>query len=338
VLGRRTGEPYGGRRSLKGALSHASPVIIIYAVLLAMICVLGVISPNFLSPALIGNLFGNALPLTFAALAQTVIVLIKGIDLSVGSVISLVMCVAASLMRDSGLSIAGVTILCLLIGMAAGALNGLFVVYARLQSIIVTLASSLIFGGIALYIMPQPGGYVPESLLTFVSNPVGVIPMSALMLAAILLLVWFPMRKSRLGQGWYAVGGNETGAYFSGVNVDRSKMSAFILSGFFNALAGLTLAAQTMTGDPAMGAPYTLNSIAATVLGGASLAGGIGGAAGTIGGAFVLTIFVDVLFFFRVSAYFQYVFSGAIVILALAIVTVAGSVRSRKAKSAAADR
>ena len=181
---RRAGEPGALWNNARESLSHAWSVIIIYVVLLAMICVLGVIGPNFLSPALIGNLFSTALPLVFAAIAQTVIVLIKGIDLSVGSIISLVMCVAASLMQDSALSIVSVFLLCLAIGVAAEVINGLFVVYARLQSIIVTLATSLIFGGVALYVMPQPGGYVPESLLTMLSGSVGPIPNSAIILIA----------------------------------------------------------------------------------------------------------------------------------------------------------
>ena len=334
---RGAGEPNALLKSAGESLSHAGPIIIIYLVLLAMIGVLGVISPNFLSPGLIGNLFSTALPLALAGIAQTVIVLIKGIDLSLGSIISLVMCVAASLMQDSALSIASVFLLCLAIGVAAEVINGLFVVYARLQSIIVTLATSLIFGGVALYVMPQPGGYVPESLLTILSGSVGPIPNSAIILIACLVCVWLPIRRSRLGVGWYAVGGNESGAYFSGVNVNLTKISAFVVAGVFAALAGFLLAAETLTGDPAMGAPYTLNSIAASVLGGASLAGGIGGAIGTVGGAFVLTIFVDVLFFFNVSAYFQYVFSGAIVIVALAIVSMSDWARSRRANRAFAS-
>jgi len=326
----------GGRRPL-GALAHSMPVLIIYAVLLVMLVVLAFVSPRFPSLALTNSLMLSALPLVFAALAQTLVVLVKGIDISVGPLISLVMVVAAALMHDSGWSIAGVVALCLLIGMAAGALNGALVVYARLQSIIVTLATSLIFGGLALFVMPQPGGSIPGSVAAFVTGNVGVIPNTVFILAGCLLFLWLPVRKSRFGQGWYAVGGNETGAFYSGVAVSRVKMSAFIFAGLFSALAGLVLAAQTMTGDPAMGAPYTLNSIASTVLGGTSLAGGIGGAIGAMGGAFVLTIVVDILFFFRVSSYYQYVFSGAIVIIALAIVTTTEFLKSRRAKAVPAD-
>jgi ribose/xylose/arabinose/galactoside ABC-type transport system permease subunit len=225
--------PGTARKPRLGAFAHAMPVIIIYAVLLIMLIVLGCVSPRFPSLALSNSLMISALPLVFAALAQTLVILVKGIDISVGPLIGLVMVVAASLMHDSGWSIAGVVVLCVLIGMVAGAINGALVVFA--------------------------------------------------------------------------------------------------------ALAGLTLAAQTMTGDPAIGAPYTLNSIASAVLGGTSLAGGIGGAIGSIGGAFVLTVVVDILFFFRVSSYYQYVFSGAIVIIALAIVTISEFMRSRRAKAVAAE-
>ena len=334
---RRAGEPGALWTNARESLSHAWSVIIIYVVLLAMISVLGFISPNFLSPALIGNLISTALPLVFAAIAQTAIVLIKGIDLSVGPIISLVMCVAASLMQDSAVSMVGVFVLCLAIGVAAETINGLLVVYARLQSIIVTLATSLIFGGIALYIMPEPGGYVPESLLTMLSGSVGPIPNSAIVLIASLVVIWLPVSKSRFGDRLVRRGRQRDGGLFLRRQRQPGQDQRLRRCGRIRRPRGFLLATETLTGDPAMGAPYTLNSIAASVLGGVSLSGGIGGAVGAVGGAFVLTIFVDVLFFFNVSAYYQYVFSGAIVIVALAIVTISEWVRSRRATRAFAS-
>ena len=314
------------------SLSHAWPVIIIYLVFLVLILLLGATSPFFSSSAAFNNLLGSALPLVFAAIAQTIVVLVKGIDLSVGPAMSTVMVVAASLSRDTVPSTAGVYILCLAIGLAIGAANGFFVVVTRLQSIIVTLATSSVLGGVALYIMPEPGGHIPSAVGAAVTGNIGVIPVPLIILVGSLLIFWLPFRRSWIGQSWYAVGGNETGAFYSGINVKLAKFSAFLLGGFFAALGGLTLASQTLTGDPMIGAPYTLNSIAAVVLGGTSLAGGRGGAVGTVGGALVLTVLVDVLFFFNVSAYYQYVFNGAIVILALVAVALSDFFRSRRVR------
>jgi len=314
--------------------THSWPTVIIYVVLVVMLFILSAISPTFPSVFSVTSLLSTAVPLAFAALAQTIVILVKGIDLSVGPAMSLVMVVAASLMKHSPASIVLTIVLCILIGLGIGMFNGVMVVAARLQPIIVTLASSSILAGLALYIMPQPGGYIPSGLNVLSAGDVGFLPVSAIILIASLLFLWFPLRRSHVGQSWYAVGGNEAGAYFSGVNVNRAKFTAFLAAGLFAALGGLMLAFQTLTGDPMIGAPFTLNSIAATVIGGTMLAGGRGGALGAVGGVLVLTVVVDILFFFHVSAYYQYVFSGAIVILALAIVALSELIRSRRLRVA----
>ncbi len=324
------GRPEAGRAARwRAAVAHARPEILIYAVFAVLFAVLAAVSPAFPSAGSITDLLSSALPLVFAALAQTVVVLVKGIDLSVGPAMSLSMVIAAALMRDSPWSAAGTIALSLAAGLAVGAFNGFFVVRTRLQPIIVTLATSSVLSGLALYVLPQPGGFIAPGLNALSTGLLGWVPVPGLFLLASLLLVWLPLRRSRLGQGWYAVGGNEAGAYYSGIDVGRVKFAAFLVGGFFAALGGLMLAFQTLTGDPMIGGPYTLNSIAATVLGGTNLAGGRGGALGAIGGVLVLTIIVDILFFVGVSAYYQYVFSGAIVILALAAGTLSDIVRRR---------
>ena len=324
-----------GHRLLEAlAAGHAWPTLIIYIVLVMMLIMLSIISPSFPSTFTVTSLLSTALPLAFAAMAQTVVILVRGIDLSIGPAMSLVMVIAASLMKNAPGSVAATIVLCLLIGLAIGALNGVMVVAARLQPIIVTLASSSILAGLALYIMPQPGGYIPPGLNFLSDGDFGMIPVSAVVLVAVMLLLWFPLRRSHIGQSWYAVGGNEAGAYYSGINVNRAKFSAFLVAGLFASLGGLFLAFQTLTGDPTIGDPFTLSSIAATVIGGTVLAGGRGGALGAVGGVLVLTTVVDILFFLQVSAYYQYVFSGAIVIVALATVSLSEYIRARRLRVA----
>jgi ribose transport system permease protein len=301
-------------------LAHRTPVIGIYIVLVLLLVVLALINPSFFGISSITDLIGVALPLVFVSMAQTMVVLVKGIDLSVGPSVSLTTVFCASLMSSDGHNMVVVIVGALLIGILVGIINGGLVVLGGLQPIIVTLAMSSILTGASLFIMPQPGGTVPGSLNWLVTGDIGFLPVPFILLVVVSFVIWWPLRHSQTGQGLYATGGNELGAYYSGVKVKRATLMAFVIGGLLAAIAGIVLTAQALSGDPLIGGPYTLNSIAAVVLGGTSLAGGKGGIVGTIAGALVLSIIVNILFFLGVSAYYQYVFNGLIVIVALAVV------------------
>src|SRR5690606_16932109 len=145
-----------------------------------------------------------------------------------------------------------------------------------------------IYSGLALYIRPDPGGFVPSFYASLLTSPRGYVPSAAFVLAALLLLIWLPLKRSRLGQAIYAVGSNEEAAYMSGINVATTKVAAYTIAGVLAAAAGLFLTAQTTSGDATIGHVYTLNSIAAVVLGGTLLTGGFGGMAGPVASAFVI--------------------------------------------------
>jgi ribose transport system permease protein len=235
-----------------------------------------------------------------------------------------------------------VVLLVLFVATTSGLINGLIVVYGRLQPIIVTLATASIYGGVALFLRPRPGGFVPDAygdLLTrriallipetilpkdatgivgFVRSVLDFIPCSAVLLIVVLLLVWIPFRRSKLGMWVYAVGSNEGAAYMSGVNIRRAKVFAYVLGGFFAGIAGLFLTAQTLSGDETTGAVFTLQSIAVVVLGGTSLFGGSGGVIGTILGAFALRLIPTILFFGRVNPLQQPLWEGTVILLAVA--------------------
>ena len=202
-------------------------------------------------------------------------------------------------------------VLCLLVGTLAGFINGCVVVYGRIQPIIATLATGAVYIGIALFLRPTPGGNVDEDLAWAMSNDlhemaadvpfrpgrrrrmaaaVAWIPVPLLLGLLVVLLVWLPFRASVTGRGVYAVGSAEGAAYMSGVAINRSKLAAFTLAGFFAAVGGLFLTMQTSSGnaDIQQAGGYTLNSIAAVVIGGTSLMGGSGGAIGSAIGALVI--------------------------------------------------
>jgi ribose transport system permease protein len=272
-----------------------------------------------LSTYSVTSIFNNAMPLVLVAVGQTIVVLTRGIDLSVGAVVSITNSLAAVTMHDSALSMAGWCIVVCLVGCLAGAFNGVFVAFGRLQPIVVTLATLSIGIGVALFVLAQPGGQIPPGFTSVLTGTIGgVVPRSAIALA-IVVIAWLTFRRTRLAVALYAVGNDERSARANGVPVKSTKIAAYLLCGLFAALAGLYLSAVTSTGDPNAGTDYTLTSIAAVVLGGVSLFGGKGSALGSMAGALVLTLMVNGLFLAGVNPWLQDFFQGLILILALAV-------------------
>lgn len=267
--------------------------------------------------------------LALAAMAQMIVVLTRGVDLSVGAIVGLANAIAATYMGDTPASAVLTIVAVLGIGAAAGALNGVVVALGRIQPIIVTLASLYVYGGLALLILPEPGGAVPDWFASGLTDSTGPIPNALIFLAAVILLVWLPVMGTRLGRAIYAVGDNEGAAYVSGLPVARAKIAAYAMSGLLAALAGLFLTAQTTSGDATIGQGYTLNSVAAVVFGGVPLMGGRGVVIGPVLAAFFLSIIVSVLFAAGVSPFYQSVVQGGLLILVLSI----GSFRALRARN-----
>ncbi|MFO1067471.1 MAG: ABC transporter permease [Geminicoccaceae bacterium] len=276
------------------------------------------------------------------AIAQTIPVLAGGLDLSVGSVMTLVNCVASVVVGGSGWQIVGGMILCLAVGALAGWINGLIVVYGRIQPIIATLATGAVYIGLALFIRPTPGGDVDGDLSWAMTNelleffatyglfddgeapwlaPVAWIPMAMIIMVLAIVLVWIPFRNSVTGRGVYAIGSSEGAAYMSGVRIARCKIAAFTMAGFFAGLGGLYLALQTSSGnaDVPQAAQYTLNSIAAVVIGGTSLMGGTGGAIGSLIGAMVIRAISFNFRIFEIAPLLQPLFEGIVLLAAVSI-------------------
>jgi ribose transport system permease protein len=250
---------------------------------------------------------------------------------------TLVGCVASLVLSGSPAEIGFGILVCLACGALAGFVNGLVVVYGRIQPIIATLATGAIYIGIALFLRPEPGGDVDEDLNWAMTNSVtdladtfgwgsgGVwdyfnwLPVPIVLLVLIVLFVWMPFRRSVTGRTVYAIGSAEGAAYMSGLDLDRAKIAAFTLAGFLAGIAGLFLAIQTASGNadiPQAGA-YTLNSIAAVVIGGTSLSGGRGTVLGTLIGALIISVLANGLRILSVAQEWQTVVTGSIIILAV---------------------
>lgn len=260
--------------------------------------------------------------LAFVAMAQTLVVITSGIDLSVGMIFILTNCLASWIVVGSpvetALGVAGV----LLVGLLCGALNGAIVIFGRLQPIVATIATGAIYFGIALLLRPTPGGSVNEDLADALTGRVfGVVPASLVVLVAVVLVVWVPFRRSVTGRTAYASGSSEAAAYMSGLAVGRAKFIAYTLSGLLAAIGGLFLTFFTYTGEAASasGNAYTLFSIAAVVLGGVSLFGGSGSAIGAIFGAFAFRTIGDLLFVFDFDPLWQPLFQGVVLLIAVSL-------------------
>jgi ribose transport system permease protein len=258
----------------------------------------------------------SVLPLALAAVAQAVVVISGGIDLSTGSMMALASVVSASLMMgQSGEFGVAVALGVLLLGLLLGAVNGGLVVLTRVPDIVVTLAMSFVWAGCALLVLRTPGGGAAQWLRDLVLGSIGNewIPKAAVVLIVIVAVIWSPIRRSRLGLSLYATGSNQLAAFRSGVSIGRTKLIAYALGGLFSALAGLSLTASTGIGTPVPG-PYTLLSVAAVVLGGVSLAGGRGGVVGPIVAVMVLSLIRTDMTFLGMNTNLATVAQGVILI------------------------
>ena len=265
-------------------------------------------------------------------MAQAIVVISGGIDLSVGAMMALVSVVSALLMKGQPEEFGIVVVVgVLFLGLALGAINGGLVVVTRVPDIVVTLAMSFVWAGFALLVLKAPGGGSVKWLKELVLGSLGNewVPKAAVVLIVIVALVWFPLRRSRLGLSIYAIGSNRLSAFRSGVAVGRTKIMAYALTGLFAALGGLSLTASTGIGTPVPG-PYTLMSVAAVVLGGVSLAGGRGGVFGPIVAVMILQLIRTDITFLNVNPNLAVVVQGVILI---GVVMIGSLIQIRRARA-----
>jgi ribose transport system permease protein len=283
--------------------------------LIAFLAITKLIQPNYGAPGIQG-LAISVLPIAFAAVAQAIVVISGGIDLSVGSMMALASVTSAVLMKDQGDAFGVVVVIGVLVmGLVVGAINGGLIVITKVPDIVVTLAMSFVWAGTALLILNTPGGGAAPWLMAIISGPLGSpwLPKALIVLAVIVAVIWLPLRRSTLGLSLYAIGSSRLAAFRSGIAVGRTKIVAYALTGFFSALGGLALTASGGVGAPVPGS-YTLQSVAAIVLGGVSLAGGRGGVLGPIIAVVVLALVRTDLTFIGVDPNWGTAIQGAILI------------------------
>ncbi|MBE7211297.1 MAG: ABC transporter permease, partial [Gluconacetobacter diazotrophicus] len=222
-------------------LRHQAIPLVSAGVFAAMFATFLALQPRGVSTAVLVTASNKGVLLALAAAAQTLPVLTGGIDLSVGAVVVLSNCLASTLLSGSPAHLALGCLLTLGSGLLAGGLNAAAVVLGRLQPIIATIASSTVFYGLALLLRPQPGGEVDDDLASLLTGAVGPVPVSLLVLIAVLVLFWLPFRRSVSGRTVYAVGSSEPAAFMSGLRTARAKALAYVLAGLLAAASGLLL-------------------------------------------------------------------------------------------------
>lgn len=305
-------------------------VIGLYALLAGLLAFTFAIKPGY-GPTDIESLAITVLPMVFAAAAQTVAVISGGIDLSVGSIMALCSVTAAALMPQAGeLGAVGVVALVLLVGMLAGAINGFLIVVTRVPDIVVTLAMSFVWAGAALLVLDSPGGGAAPWFVSLADGTFLIewLPRALVLMLVFIAVVWIPIRRSRFGLALYAIGSDRTAALRSGVNVNRTRILAYAVTGLFCAAGGLALTMTTGIGLPVPG-PYTLGGVAAIVLGGVSLVGGRGGMLGPLAAAFILALIRIDLVFLGVTSDYSQVIQGVILVV---VVMFGGLVEMRRTR------
>lgn len=303
-------------------LSEQQGTLTAIGIFVVMFVIYATNHPAGFSVNMVQTAANKAVLLAFVAMAQALVVITAGIDLSVGMMLTLTNCLASWIVVGSAAETALGVVGVLATGLACGAINGAVVIFGRLQPIVTTIATGAMFYGAALFLRPNPGGSVNEPLADALTGRLfGFLPASLVVLTLVVLIIWVPYSRSVLGRAAYATGSAETAAYMSGVPIQRAKFAAYTLAGLLSSIGGLFLTFFSYTGEAAYasGNAYTLFSIAAVVLGGVSLMGGRGSAVGAIFGALAFRTIGDLLFVFDFDPLWQPLFQGVVLMLAVSI-------------------
>lgn len=291
----------------------------IFIILIAMIILMTILTPAFLTSSNLLNIVRQVSFIGIVAMGVTMVIITTGIDLSSGSVIALVSVITASFAQGDHPLIVALAI-GLAVGALAGFINGAISAKGAIPPFIATLGMMIAARGLALlYSDGRPIGGLSESFLFIGQGEIGGIPVPILIFLIMGVISHLMLSKTKFGKYTYAIGGNEHAARICGINVDKYKILIYTYAGFLAALAGIMLTSRISAGQPSMGVMYELDAIAAAVIGGTSLSGGIGTIPGTIVGALIIGVLNNGLDLLNVSSYWQQILKGVIIVSAVLI-------------------
>ncbi|MFF3358946.1 substrate-binding domain-containing protein [Streptomyces sp. NPDC002917] len=311
--------------------------------LVVLVVAMSLLSSDFLTTQNLLNVGVQASVTAILAFGVTFVIVSAGIDLSVGSVAALSATVLAWMATSEGVPVWIAVLLAVATGIACGLVNGVLVSYGKLPSFIATLAMLSIGRGLSLVISQGSPIPFPDSVSVLGDTLGGWLPVPVLVMVAMGLVTAVILGRTYIGRSMYAIGGNEEAARLSGLRVKRQKLVIYALSGLFAAVAGIVLASRLVSAQPQAAQGYELDAIAAVVIGGASLAGGVGKASGTLIGALILAVLRNGLNLLSVSAFWQQVVIGVVIALAVLLDTVrrragGGSTTSASSSGASGPR
>ncbi|MFS9135413.1 ABC transporter permease subunit [Streptococcus mitis] len=306
---------------MKNTMKYMSELTTVIALIILM-AVITIINSNFLTANNLLNLLLQVTSNALIAFGMTFVILTGGIDLSVGSILALSSALTAGLL-GSGMPVILAILISLILGCILGMMNGLLISYGKLAPFIVTLATMTIFRGATLVYTngnPITKGLSDTFLFQFLGQGYIVgIPFPVIIMFIVFIVLYVLLHKTAFGKSVYAIGGNEKAAYISGVKLNKVKIIIYSISGIMASISGLIITSRLSSAQPTAGASYEMDAIAAVVLGGTSLSGGKGRILGTLIGALIIGVLNNGLNIIGVSAFWQQVVKGVVILIAVLI-------------------
>ena len=306
---------------MKNTMKYMSELTTVIALIILM-AVITIINSNFLTANNLLNLLLQVTSNALIAFGMTFVILTGGIDLSVGSILALSSALTAGLL-GSGMPVTLAILISLILGCILGMMNGLLISYGKLAPFIVTLATMTIFRGATLVYTngnPITKGLSDTFLFQFLGQGYIVgIPFPVIIMFIVFIVLYDLLHKTAFGKSVYAIGGNEKAAYISGVKLNKVKIIIYSISGIMASISGLIITSRLSSAQPTAGASYEMDAIAAVVLGGTSLSGGKGRILGTLIGALIIGVLNNGLNIIGVSAFWQQVVKGVVILIAVLI-------------------
>ncbi len=308
------------KRSRWDVLMSRYPALFALILLVSSVVINFILQPNMFARETLNSNMRVFLPIILLSVGQAIVILGGGIDISVGGIVSIVNTVLATRVGLDGSpeKMWQFALVSLFVGLLAGAINGFFIAYLRLQPIITTYATSFLYAGFALFVLPNPGGGIPADVAALYRDTTPLNLPLAFYVIAIILFIWFYVSSTRYGKFLFAVGGKPDAAYETAVPVTFMQFSTYVISGLMSAFAGIAITMLSGSGNADIGNPMTLNSITAVVIGGNAMSGGIGGVAGPVMGAITLGAIQNIISFAHINTWWETFVKAAIIVLALA--------------------
>jgi hypothetical protein len=303
-------------------------------VLIIMFVIACIGSPYFLDVYNIQSLLRDLAIIGMIGIAQSLLLLVGELDLSVGKIATLCGILSGMLMIYAKINPWLALVCGLIFGIIFGLLNGLIITKLRLNSMVATIGMQGVYGGINLVLTKGKAiTGIPEQIQFLGKGSLGIVPMPFIFCIIVLVLVLFLVKKTKTGRYIYAIGNSREAATILGIKVDQIRVFIYVVVGLISSLAGLLYVCRLGSAQSTLGESWPMNSIAASVIGGVSLNGGIGNPAGALIGAAIISIISNMIVLFGVNAYWQQAVSGIVVVLAISFSSIMEIIRERRARS-----